>query len=71
MAPAQRTVVSPVKELDWEGKVAHISGGKIGELTQKLSNTADRHPVGQAARHQGLDRSCGISGDNPAFPVLN
>lgn len=23
-------VVSPVKELDWEGKVANISGGKIG-----------------------------------------
>ena len=32
-------VVSPVKELDWEGKVAHISGGKIGELTQKLYDT--------------------------------
>ena len=32
-------VVSPVKELDWEGKVAHISGGHIGELTQKLYET--------------------------------
>ena len=32
-------VVSPVKELDWEGKVAHIGGGKIGELTQKLYDT--------------------------------
>ena len=32
-------VVCPVKELDWEGKVAHISGGKIGELTQKLYDT--------------------------------
>ena len=32
-------VISPVKELDWEGKVAHISGGKIGELTQKLYDT--------------------------------
>ena len=32
-------VVSPVKELDWEGKTAHISGGKIGELTQKLYDT--------------------------------
>ena len=32
-------VVSPVKELDWEGKVAHISGGHIGELTQKLYDT--------------------------------
>ena len=32
-------VVSPVKELDWEGKAAHISGGKIGELTQKLYDT--------------------------------
>ena len=31
--------VSPVKELDWEGKAAHISGGKIGELTQKLYDT--------------------------------
>ena len=32
-------VVSPVKELDWEGKVAMISGGKIGPLTQKLYDT--------------------------------
>ena len=32
-------VVSPVKELDWEGKVANISGGKIGPLTQKLYDT--------------------------------
>ena len=32
-------VVSPVKELDWEGKVAHIGGGKIGPLTQKLYDT--------------------------------
>ena len=32
-------VVSPVKELDWEGKVAYIGGGKIGPLTQKLYDT--------------------------------
>lgn len=32
-------VVSPVKELDWEGKVAEIGGGKIGPLTQKLYDT--------------------------------
>ena len=32
-------VVSPVKELDWEGKVANISGGRIGPLTQKLYDT--------------------------------
>ena len=32
-------VVSPVKELDWEGKVALIGGGKIGPLTQKLYDT--------------------------------
>ena len=32
-------VVSHVKELDWEGKVANISGGKIGPLTQKLYAT--------------------------------
>ena len=32
-------VVSPVKELDWEGKVANISDGKIGPLTQKLYDT--------------------------------
>ena len=32
-------VVSPVKELDWEGKAAYIGGGKIGPLTQKLYDT--------------------------------
>ena len=32
-------VVSPVKELRWKEKVAHISGGKIGPLTQKLYDT--------------------------------
>ena len=32
-------VVSPVKELDWENKVAHIGGGKIGPVTQKLYDT--------------------------------
>ena len=32
-------VVSPVKELDWEGKVANIGGGEIGPLTQKLYDT--------------------------------
>ena len=32
-------VVSPVKELDWEGKGALIGGGKIGPLTQKLYDT--------------------------------
>ena len=32
-------VVSPVKELDWEGKAAMIGGGKIGPLTQKLYDT--------------------------------
>ena len=32
-------VVSPVKELDWEGKVALIGDGKIGALTQKLYDT--------------------------------
>ena len=32
-------VVSPVKELDWEGKVALIGGGEIGPLTQKLYDT--------------------------------
>ncbi|MDO4315887.1 MAG: branched-chain amino acid aminotransferase [Oscillospiraceae bacterium] len=32
-------VVSPVKELDWKGDKVDISGGKIGELTQKLYDT--------------------------------
>ena len=32
-------VISPVKELDWEGKAAMIGGGKIGPLTQKLYDT--------------------------------
>ena len=32
-------VVSPVKELDWKGDKVAISGGKIGELTQKLYDT--------------------------------
>lgn len=32
-------VVSPVKELDWEGKQAMIGGGKIGPVTQKLYDT--------------------------------
>ena len=32
-------VVSPVKELKWMDKVAHISDGKIGPLTQKLYDT--------------------------------
>ena len=32
-------VVSPVKVLDWKGDKVFISGGKIGELTQKLYDT--------------------------------
>ena len=32
-------VISPVKELKWKDDVAHISGGKIGPLTQKLYDT--------------------------------
>ena len=32
-------VVSPVKELDWKGDKVEISGGRIGELTQKLYDT--------------------------------
>lgn len=32
-------VVSPVKELDWSGKVACIGDGEIGPLTQKLYDT--------------------------------
>ena len=32
-------VVSPVMELDWKGDKVFISGGKIGELTQKLYDT--------------------------------
>jgi branched-chain amino acid aminotransferase len=32
-------VVSPVKELRWKEKVAYISDGKIGPLTQKLYDT--------------------------------
>ena len=32
-------VVSPVKELDWEGKQALIGGGQIGPVTQKLYDT--------------------------------
>ena len=32
-------VVSPVKELKWMDKIAHISDGKIGPLTQKLYDT--------------------------------
>ena len=32
-------VVSPVKELDWEGKQALIGGGEIGPVTQKLYDT--------------------------------
>ena len=32
-------VVSPVKELRWKGQVAHISGGQIGPMTQKLYDT--------------------------------
>ena len=32
-------VVSPVKELTWKGESVQISGGEIGELTQKLYDT--------------------------------
>ena len=32
-------VISPVGELRFEGEVAHINGGKIGEVTQKLYDT--------------------------------
>ncbi len=32
-------VVSPVKELTWKGESIQISGGQIGELTQKLYDT--------------------------------
>ena len=32
-------VISPVKELVWEGRAATIGGGKIGPLTQKLYDT--------------------------------
>ena len=32
-------VVSPVKELVWKDDSVIISGGKIGELTQKLYDT--------------------------------
>ncbi|MBQ8648306.1 MAG: branched chain amino acid aminotransferase, partial [Oscillospiraceae bacterium] len=32
-------VVSPVKELTWKGESVQISGGQIGELTQKLYDT--------------------------------
>ena len=32
-------VVSPVKELDWKGDAVHISGGKIGPVTQRLYDT--------------------------------
>ena len=32
-------VVSPVKELTWKDESVQISGGKIGELTQKLYDT--------------------------------
>ena len=32
-------VVSPVKELCWEGESVYIGGGKIGPLTQKLYDT--------------------------------
>ena len=32
-------VVSPVKELTWKDESVEISGGKIGELTQKLYDT--------------------------------
>ena len=32
-------VISPVGELRYEGDVAHINGGEIGEITHKLYNT--------------------------------
>ena len=32
-------VISPVGELRYEGDVAHINGGEIGEVTHKLYNT--------------------------------
>ncbi|WP_087066843.1 branched-chain amino acid aminotransferase [Intestinibacillus massiliensis] len=32
-------VISPVGELRYEGEVAHINGGKIGEVTHKLYDT--------------------------------
>ena len=32
-------VVSPIGEMGWEGKHITVSGGKIGELTQKLYDT--------------------------------
>lgn len=32
-------VISPVGELRYEGEVAHINNGKIGEVTQKLYDT--------------------------------
>lgn len=32
-------VISPVGELRYEGEVAHINGGQIGEVTQKLYHT--------------------------------
>ena len=38
MAPAPPRSFPPSRSLT-EGKVAHISGGKIGELTQKLYDT--------------------------------
>lgn len=32
-------VISPIGELNWDGKVITLSDGKIGELSQKLYNT--------------------------------
>ncbi len=32
-------VISPIRELNWDGRIVELSGGKIGELSQKLYDT--------------------------------
>ena len=46
-------VVSPVKELDWKGDKVDISGGQIGELTQKLYDTLTGIQWGKIADTKG------------------
>ena len=52
------------------GQGCHISGGHIGELTQKLYDTLTGIQWGKLPDTK-LDRSCGISGEIPLFRSEN
>ena len=46
-------MVSPVKELTWKGESIQISGGQIGELTQKLYDTLTGIQMGRIEAPEG------------------